>query len=88
MASPSVPKGRIDLLAEALLKQGLKLHGDPTLRTILKMAEPQVRQALSETLGPETKAGKAVKNVLDAAEEFSKRYTEARAQIQAEDIGE
>lgn len=84
-----VPPGRLDILTHEMLKAGLKSQGDdPTMRIVRvaeKMFQNQVRQALTETMGPGTKAGDFALKIISAAEEFQKRYLEAQAQIQAED---
>jgi len=82
---PVVPPGRLDVLSHEMLKAGLKAHGNPGLRIAEKMMENQIRQALTETMGPGTKAGAFALKVISAAEEFKKRYLEAQAQIRAED---
>lgn len=85
MTRPVVPPGRLDIFSHEMLKAGLKMHGNPALRIAEKMLTNQVRQALTETMGPGTKAGDFALKVISAAEEFKKRYLEAQAQIEAED---
>jgi hypothetical protein len=80
-----VPPGRLDILGHEMLKAGLKANGDPLLRIAEKMMENQIRQALTETLGPGTKAGEFAIKAISAVEEFKKRYLAAQAQIRAED---
>jgi hypothetical protein len=80
-----VPPGRLDILSHEMLKAGLKANGDPMLRIAEKMMENQIRQALTETLGPGTKAGDFAIKAISAVEEFKRRYLEAQAQIRAED---
>ena len=83
-----IPPGRLDLLAEAMLKTGLKLHGDPGVRIAVKMAENHIAQALTETLGPGTKAAVIASKIVSAANEFETKFREARAAIEREDAGE
>jgi len=87
MTRPVVPPGRLDVFTHEMLKAGLKMHGNPGLRIAEKMLANQISQALTETLGPGTKAGDFAVKVISAAEEFKKRYLEAQAQIEAEDRG-
>lgn len=87
---PVVPPGRLDIFSHEMLKAGLKMYspGSPHLQIVRiaeKMFQNQVRQALTETMGPGTKAGDFALKVISAAEEFKKRYLEAQAQIEAED---
>jgi len=89
MKAGLVPPGRLDVLSHEMLKAGLKAHGnDPAVRILRvaeKMMENQIRQALTETLGPGTKAGDFAIKAISAVEEFKKSYLEAQAQIRAED---
>ena len=80
-----VPSGRLDALAEAMIEAGLKANGDPTLRIAARMAKPHITQALTESIGPGTKAGEVAQKIVAMANEFWKRFLEARRQIQAED---
>ncbi len=80
-----VPPGRLDSLTHEMLKAGLKAHGNPGLRIAAKMAEKHIGEALTETLGPGTKAGELAVKVVHGANEFKRRFLEAQAQIQAED---
>jgi hypothetical protein len=80
-----VPPGRLDALTHEMLKVGLKQHGNPGLRIAAKMCESQISQALTESLGPGTKAGKWGETIAQAVNEFERKLMEARAQIQAED---
>jgi hypothetical protein len=80
-----VPPGRLDILAQEMLKAGLKMHGNPALRIVAKMSESQIAQALTETLGPGTKCGEIVQKIVNAADDFERKYMEAHRQIRAED---
>jgi hypothetical protein len=84
MAKVIIPPGRLDILTHEMVKAGLKAHGTPGLRIVAKMAENQISQALTETLGPGTKAGEWGKRIVEAANEFERNYTEAQRQIHAE----
>lgn len=85
MAKVIVPPGRLDTLTHEMIKAGLKMHGNPGIRIAVKMCESQISQALTETIGPGTKAGEIAKRVVNAADEFGKKYMEAQRQIHAED---
>jgi hypothetical protein len=85
MKTGIVPPGRLDVLTHEMLKAGLKANKDPILRIAEKMMEQKIRQALTETIGPGTKAGDFAIKAISAVDEFKKRYLEAQAQIRAED---
>ncbi len=80
-----VPQGRLDTLTHEMLKAGLKAHGNPGLRIAAKMCEAQISQALTESLGPGTKAGQWGTKIAQAVNDFERKYLEAQAQIAAED---
>lgn len=82
-----VPPGRLDVLAQGMFEEALKRHGNPALRIAARMASSHIAQALSETLGPDTKPGMLAADIVKAADEFYKRYMEAKQQIEAEDRG-
>ena len=85
MPKPLVTPGRLDELALLLLKEGLRQSGNPGLRIAAKMAEGHISQALTETLGPATKAGETAAKIAKAAQDFERAFFTARAQIEAED---
>lgn len=68
------PTGRLDILAQGLLEQGLREYANPAVRVGMKVLGPQVEEALRETLGPGT-----------AGHEIAQRLTKAFREVQAED---
>ncbi len=76
-----VNPGRLDELATNLLKQGVRVHGNPVLRIACKVLDSEINQALKETLGPGTKADELGQKV----REWDQRFKAAMREIAEED---
>jgi hypothetical protein len=79
--NPVVNPGRLDELAVNLLKQGVRVHGNPVLRIACKVLDSEINQALTETLGPGTKADELGRIV----REWERRIRQAMGEVEEED---
>ena len=77
------PAGRVDLLAQRLLAQGIQAHGGTALKVCHKVLENEIADAFTAICGPGTKAddwGKVIR-------EWDERISKALQQVQAEERG-
>jgi hypothetical protein len=81
---PQSKIGRVDTLAEALLDKGVKSMPDPVFQIGARIFRPIVSQAITETFGPATGAGKFGLRLVSMMGEFQKNFEAARRAVERE----
>jgi len=79
--APINPAGRVDILAQRLLAQGISAHGNTALKVCHKVLENELAEAFTAILGPGTKLDEWGKTL----REFDERIAKAYKQVQAEE---
>jgi hypothetical protein len=81
MSSPAKvinPAGRVDLLAQNLLKQGISAHGNTVLKVCYKAFETELADAFTACLGPGTQADQIGKTVRELNDRLAKAFQQVR----------
>lgn len=81
MSSPAKiinPAGRVDLLAQNLLAQGIKAHGNTVLKVCYKAFESELADAFTACLGPGTDADKIGQTIRTLEERLAKAFQQVR----------
>ena len=65
------PAGRVDLLVGRVIGEAVKQHASPASQVVYQAVRTEVDQLIHQVLGPKTRAGRQLKEILAAGRELA-----------------